>query len=126
MRDDGGFDAVIGNPPYANAIEVNTARTEQELNFYSARHLSARGAFDLYVLFQELGTILAKPRSWTAMIVPNKWLAADYGRALRNELVTHHSIVRLADYSSVGVFGDAAVYPVVYVVHTHGGITNIV
>lgn len=114
-KENPGFDAVVGNPPYANAIEANVARPQEVLDFPAQHFDAAKGAYDLSVPFQELGLRLARKDGRSSMIVPNKFLAADYGKALRHLFVQRYQLLQINDYSRVGVFADAAVYPVVYV-----------
>jgi type I restriction-modification system DNA methylase subunit len=109
-----GFNAVIGNPPYANAIESETARPADELAFFAQHFESAKGAYDLHVLFQELSLGLTSTRGYTSMIVPNKFLATQYGAAIREVLAFEAELLEIADYSRIRVFEEASVYPVVY------------
>ena len=47
----GGFDCVLGNPPYLNAIQQKDAGLSNLKPFWTSRFESAQGAYDLYVLF---------------------------------------------------------------------------
>jgi hypothetical protein len=110
----GGFGAVIGNPPYLNSVETTT-RMSNLLNQWTRQHYhSARGAVDASILFQELGIRLNKPGGYSSMIVPNKFLSAPFGKAFRQFAASHCRLVAMADYSQARVFEDAAVYPITY------------
>jgi type I restriction-modification system DNA methylase subunit len=101
-----GFDCVIGNPPYVRI---------QNLDVELADHLrqnfeTATGKFDLYIPFLELGTALLRPNGLLGMIVPNKFLTADYGKAFRRFATRHETLRQLVDFGSTTVFPDASAY----------------
>src|SRR5207247_1859557 len=72
---------------------------------------TARGNFDLYVLFIERAVELLKPGGRCGLIVPNKWATLDYARACRQLLLSGATIERVVDLSSHRVFAAASVYP---------------
>lgn len=108
-----GFDAVIGNPPYVNAMELDRTLSPYEKPFWKTKFISAAGAFDLYLLFYELGMSLVAPGKMTTLITPNKYLSAPYAVAFRNLIVSRHKLTSLYDCSRVRVFEDPSVYPIV-------------
>jgi len=112
-KDDAGFDAVIGNPPYVNAMELDRILSPYEKPFWKTKFISAAGAFDLYLLFYELGMSLVAPGKMTTLITPNKYLSAPYAVAFRNLIISRHKLTSLYDCSRVRVFEDPSVYPIV-------------
>jgi hypothetical protein len=111
----GGFDAVIGNPPYLNAIEERTRFDDMCNKYVRANFVTAKGAFDASVLFQELSLRLLRPLGRTALIVPNKFLAAPFGKAFREFALSNAELRLLGDFSKADVFPGVGTYPVVYV-----------
>ncbi|MCH7409928.1 Eco57I restriction-modification methylase domain-containing protein [Belliella sp. DSM 111904] len=107
-----GFDAVIGNPPYVNAIELKKSLHEKEYAFYKNSYSTAKGSVDLYIYFFELGFIILRDNSYLNYITPNRFLSASYGFALRDFLLNKTSILNIGDYSNVKVFKEASTYPV--------------
>ena len=88
---DGGFDCVIGNPPYAYR-----SATEASLRPYYLSHFeSAEGNFDLYKFFMEKGLKLLGPRGILGLIVSATFLIQPSFNRLR-KLVLRTSIQRLA------------------------------
>jgi hypothetical protein len=87
-----GFDAVVTNPPYVNAIERRAAYSDHENAYWRKRFESASGAFDLYVVFLELAPSLARPAGLASLITPNKFLAAPYAKHLREHLTGRHAL----------------------------------
>jgi len=109
----GGFDAVIGNPPYVNANELKKGTTESEYAFLKSNYITAKGTVDLYIYFFEKGLKLLNDTGLLSYITPNRFLSASYGKALRELLVENYEISRLIDYSDKKVFPDASTYPVI-------------
>ena len=74
----GGFDAVIGNPPYVRQELLS------EIKPYLEEHYrSYHGMADLYTYFYELGMRVLRPGGRLSFIVTNKWMKAGYGEPLR-------------------------------------------
>jgi len=115
LNDDGdfvGFDVVIGNPPYVNAMELKKSLDDNEYNFYKNTYSTAKGSVDLYIYFFELGYLLLRDNSYLNYITPNRFLSASYGFALREFLLNKTSILNIGDYSNVKVFKEASTYPI--------------
>jgi hypothetical protein len=115
LNDDGdyvGFDVVIGNPPYVNAMELKKSLEENEYNFYKNNYSTAKGSVDLYIYFFELGYIILRDNSFLNYITPNRFLSASYGFALREFLLNKTSLLNIGDYSNVKVFKEASTYPI--------------
>jgi len=104
----GGFDIVIGNPPYVSA--VNMARTESEKCIYKSVYPQASGAYDLYILFLLQGIKLSN--NTFCWIIPNKLHVADYARQTLEEL-TNNGLYSSLDVSIFNVFKEASVYPII-------------
>jgi hypothetical protein len=110
----GGFDAVIGNPPYVDS-EWMTQFLAKERNYCTSHYRSASGNWDIFCVFIEKALELCKPNGYSGMIVPNKLGSAPYASATRSILTINNQLILLRDYSHVPVF-PVAVYPIVYVV----------
>lgn len=78
----GGFDAVIGNPPYGAVL------TEEETNYFRNKYSIANYQLDTYVLFFEKGNKLIKQNGKLGFIVPTAWTASVYDIKFREYLIT--------------------------------------
>lgn len=107
-----GFDAIVGNPPYVNALQLAKTGDPQEKEFIRLRFV-AQGAFDLYIPFLELGQRLVRPNGRSGLITPNKLLAAPYAESFRRRFAHRHTLELVLDASQAEVFEDPAVYPIV-------------
>ncbi len=101
----GGFDAVIGNPPYVRQ-ELFSAHKPYLQQHYAVYH----GVADLYTYFMEKGAELLKPGGLYSIIVANKWMRANYGEGLRTWL-KKQDIQELIDFGDLPVFEGATTYP---------------
>jgi type I restriction-modification system DNA methylase subunit len=109
----GGFDVVIGNPPYVNANELKKSLSKVQYHFLKSNYKTAKGTVDLYIYFFEKGLNIINQQGILSYITPNRFLSASYGKALREILVKEHEILGLIDYSDKRVFEDASTYPVI-------------
>jgi len=91
-RHDGGFDAVLANPPFVDSETMS--RIDPEYRDYLARSYScAKGNWDLYIPFIERSLQICRRKGRVSLVSPNKWLAAPYGAALRAKTVNWISAV---------------------------------
>ena len=105
-----GFDIVIANPPYVDS-ETMTKNMPELRNRYSNLYQTARGNWDMFIVFIELGMTLLKTNGVLCKIIPNKLIAAKYGQELRN-YIAEKEVIEVRDYSRIDVFTNAAVYPI--------------
>jgi hypothetical protein len=104
----GGFDAVIGNPPYVR-MELFT-----DLKPYLRRNYACHAErSDLYVYFIEREHGLLRRQGRMGMIVSNKFIRAKYGEPLRTHLAEVAGIERIVDLAGLPVFRGATVRTVV-------------
>ena len=118
----GGFDIVIGNPPYIDS-EAMCKKMPELRNIYSSKFSSARGNWDLFVVFIELGILLTNNNGIYSFIVPNKLIAAKYANVLRDK-IKENCIIEIRDYGDVDVFINACVYPCTIIVSKNNGMNN--
>jgi hypothetical protein len=108
-KEDGGFDAVVGNPPYVRVQEIQA--TDHELvDFFRECFDSASANFDLYLLFAEKASELAKPHGIAGFILPNKFFTAKYGRKLRAHLSKQRLVRRIVNFTFGQVFPEVTTY----------------
>ncbi|MCL2073349.1 MAG: Eco57I restriction-modification methylase domain-containing protein [Marinilabiliaceae bacterium] len=107
----GGFDCVIGNPPYVNIRNLTLSLPKNAKNYLSQKFKTAFKGYDLYVLFIEKAINILNENGIFGYITPNKFATLDYGYKTRELLLKRHSIVEICDVSKLNVFSEASVYP---------------
>jgi hypothetical protein len=109
----GGFDAIIGNPPYVRQ-ELLGDEVKRALK---AGYTAYDGMADLYIFFYEQGLRLLRPGGRLGYVVTNKWLRAGYAEGLRELFATAGRVEFIADFGHAKhFFPDADVFPSVVTV----------
>lgn len=104
---EGGFDVVIGNPPY---VRIQTL-SAPEVAYLTRRYASAStGSCDLYVSFVERAYGLLRRGGRLGFIVPNKFFRTDYGEGLRRLLSDAAAPAEIVDFGHQQVFKGATIY----------------
>jgi Eco57I restriction-modification methylase len=116
----GGFDMVVGNPPWIRGERLPERVREVLALRYSTWRSAGDGRFahlpDLSVAFYERALELAAPGGVVALLVPAKLATAGYAERLRRRLAEDTRIERVApqDETAAAAFG-AVVYPMALV-----------
>ncbi len=106
----GGFDAVIGNPPY---IRIQTMKewAPTEVEFYKRAYRAAsKGNYDIYVVFVEKALSLLNPRGRMGYILPHKFFNAKYGEPLREVIAEGRHLSEIVHFADQQVFSGATTY----------------
>jgi len=106
----GGFDVVVGNPPYVSLEKIKPMSEMLAKSKYQT--YEKRG--DLYMLFVERGFQLLKQDGLISYIMSNKWMQASYGKPLR-ELFLSKKLLRLIDLGDIQLFKGATTYPCIFI-----------
>ena len=114
---DGGFDAVIGNPPYVRQELLGAIKPALK-----QAYATFDGMADLYVYFYEQGLKLLRPGGRMSYVVTNKWLKAGYAEKLRALFAEQAWVEFVADFGHAKhLFADADVFPCVISVRKPDG-----
>jgi len=108
--DEGGFDAVIGNPPYVRMEAFAPVK-----NYLRVHYNSHEERADLYTYFLEKALSLLDARGLLGMIVSNKFIKAKYGGPLRLVLAKRGKVEQLIDLAGAPVFHGATVRTVIII-----------
>jgi len=111
-KDDQGFDAVIGNPPYVR-IQILNKESPEYVEYLNRTFITSFKNYDLAITFIERGFALTSKQGKFSYIVTSKWMQADYGEKLRELLSKTKSVAEIIDFGNQQVFEDATTYTVI-------------
>ena len=125
----GGFDVVIGNPPYVSVATqmANPFMASQRKGIIeSSIYASLCQKWDLYIPFIELGIRhLCKEGGICSMIVPYPLTHQLYGQKIREMLLNDYHLYELSDLRGTKVFEDATVTSTIFFVEKGKKVSNI-
>jgi len=104
VHDRGGFDVVIGNPPY---VQLQKDRGSLAELYKNKGYETFERTGDIYALFYEKGLRLLRNNGHLCFITSNKWMRAGYGERLRRFFNKYNPLL-LVDLGP-GVFESATV-----------------
>jgi len=106
----GGFDAVIGNPPYVR-IQNLKEWAPKEVEFYKKYYKSAnKGNYDIYVVMVERGLQLLNQSGRLGFILPHKFFNAKYGELLRALIAKGNHLGEVVHFGDQQIFKGATTY----------------
>jgi len=106
----GGFNAVIGNPPYIRMESFKKLKTYLKSHYQCHDERS-----DLYAYFIERGHMILHKGGRFGMIVSNKFLRANYGKPLRDFILGHSRLEQIVDFAGLPVFRGATVRTIILI-----------
>ena len=106
----GGFDVVIGNPPYIKEYTNKSAFDGLH------NHPCYQGKMDLWYFFGWLGLEIVKPEiGLIGFIAPNNWITNSGASAFRNIVLQKGKIIEYVDFGDFKVFDSAGIQTMIYI-----------
>lgn len=103
----GGFDIVIGNPPYGALF------SDLDKKYLDSNYQTTQYNYDSYKFFMELAFKITKHDAYIGVITPNTYLVLEKSDILRKYIFDNYCIVNLVEIFNV--FPDAVVEPIISV-----------
>lgn len=117
----GGFDVVIGNPPYVRQELLG----KEQKQYFSQKYYNVYNSIaDLYVYFYEASLEILNRNGFLGFISPNKWMERKYGYELRDYL-KKFNISKIINYGELRIFADASTEPQITVIKNEQDDTNL-
>ena len=106
----GGFDCVIGNPPY-----IKEATNKQAFDGLH-EHYCYQGKMDLWYFFGALALeIVKKDYGLIGYIAPNNWITNDGASKFRNIIINKGKLIEFIDFGDFKVFDSAGIQTMIYI-----------
>lgn len=106
FKEKGGFDVVIGNPPYIDSENMVNNKMEEFRNYVTNSYKFARGNWDIYIAFFEKSFNILSSNGSLCFITPDKWISKPFGNEMRKFLLYNIISILVAGRS---VFENALV-----------------
>jgi hypothetical protein len=112
----GGFDCVVGNPPYVKLQNFRKVHADMAAHLMrapadgGAYHSTQTGNFDLYLPFIEKGITLLNDDGRLGYIAPSVWIMNEYGAGLRGQVEAGRHLWGWIDFGAHQIFDEATVY----------------
>jgi len=117
----GGFDAVIGNPPYVKEYTDRKAFEDIKKSHLAKYY---QGKMDIWYFFMCYGIDLLRKNGRLGFIVPNNWVTNSGASILRNKVINDSKIISLIDFSNFMVFESASIQTMVVVLEKNSNNDN--
>ncbi|MDR1486311.1 MAG: N-6 DNA methylase [Planctomycetaceae bacterium] len=112
FKKNGGFDVVIGNPPYVKEY-TDRAVFENVRRSYMAKYY--QGKMDFWYFFVCLGIDLLRCDGRLGFIAPNNWVTNTGASILRNKILAETKIENCIDFADFKVFKDAGIQTMIFI-----------
>lgn len=110
------FDVVLANPPY---IKLDDLQPDQRAIYKNYLGDDFTGRIDSYLAFLKWALDSVKPGGFVCLVLPQAFLTARNGNALRKRIAKEFNVRCLIDLSGVQVFGDVGIYSALLIVQKH-------
>jgi REP element-mobilizing transposase RayT/type I restriction-modification system DNA methylase subunit len=116
----GGFDVVIGNPPYVRPHNIK----DNEKVFLWDKYIVASQKTDLYAFFTEKGALITKKNGFLGFIMPKTWMSIHSFFMLRKFLLENYHIKKIGLLPKK-VFDDAIVETAIIIIENNKNFNEI-
>ena len=110
FKERGGFDCIIGNPPYIRIQEMQKWKPKTVGIYKSFYKTGSQKNYDIYVLFFERVLKLLNQQGISGYITPNKYLQQEYGESLRSLIANGKHLKQIINFKHSQVFLGATTY----------------
>lgn len=109
----GGFDIVIGNPPYIDSENMVEQGLKEQRRILSKKFKMTKGNWDIYIAFFEKAWMLLNDKGVITYITPDKWISKPFGEEMRKQLLSNFKSILVAGRN---VFKSATVDSIITII----------
>lgn len=107
-KENPGFDAMVGNPPYVRVRELRD-NNDVALDYYSSTFEVAKHVYDVYMLFMERSFTIVRENGLVCFIVPIQTLHQPNSLTIRKVALNNGTFTIIVDLPDIAIFEDAIV-----------------
>ena len=123
FKENGGFDIIIGNPPYVGeGKNKDIFKPIQNSSFGDKYYV---GKMDFWYFFTSLGIELLNNNGCLSYIAPNNWLTTSGGKKMRNHIMKETVIKEFIDFGDYMVFENADQQTMIFLLEKNHTINQI-
>lgn len=117
VMESGGFDAVVGNPPYIEVKRYKEWMPSQYKYFKESGvfETTAEGKTDIAMPFMEQGLKLLNRNGRLGFIIQNRFFKTDYGEIVRSWLKRQKAVSEIEDFRDLQVFAGRTTYTAILI-----------
>jgi len=110
----GGFDVIIGNPPYVSNWTMSDSNREM-VKWLSEKYKDdLTGHWDLFICFISISIKYLKNGGYNSFILPTSFLKEKYGRLMREKIIESQELIEIVDFGEVVIFQNVARQTFIY------------
>jgi len=110
FEEKGGFDYIVGNPPYVEVKHYNIDLPYMHLYIKTRFPSSKNGKVDLAIPFIERGIELLNPTGRLGYIVQKRFFKTEYGKKIREIITSSNYLSSVIDFETTSIFKDRITY----------------
>ena len=110
-EEDRGFDVIVGNPPYIRVESLN----HKVADLYKSLYNSVHERCDIYVAFMQTSFQRINDDGMVGLITANQYMVAEYGRKIREILITDYDVKKIITFTHYSVFPGASIYTAILI-----------
>jgi Type I restriction-modification system methyltransferase subunit len=110
FEQNGGFDFIVGNPPYVEVKNFNVDLPYMHLYIKTKFTSSKNGKIDLAIPFIERGLELLNPSGRLGYIVQKRFFKTEYGKKIREIITTSNYLSSVIDFETTAIFKNYITY----------------
>ena len=109
-KDNPGFDAVVGNPPYVKSRMGDDIRRERRIISSLPRFRTLKHMWNLYIAFVESAFELVKMDGFVSLIIPDAFNTATYSEPLKAEYLSRMHVIEVSHFPDIEIFPGVGVH----------------
>ncbi|WP_027127954.1 Eco57I restriction-modification methylase domain-containing protein [Fusobacterium perfoetens] len=122
FKENGGFDIVIGNPPYVGEGKKKEIFVPVQKTSFGEKYYI--GKMDFWYFFTSLGIEILKENGILSYIAPNNWTTTAGGKKMRNHIMKEMIIKEFIDFGDYMVFENAMQQTMIFLLQKNKNLEN--